>query len=799
LLSLPTSTPERSQPSHRVCNSTAYAGGEESGCIDQCIVYAGDTSFAPWTVSGTSLKIRCGYQNGWYPATSDCFFDLTGAILEYGELSATVDTVVGQTYTILFNYGTTNEASQIYNLYVNLDGVLFYTATAIPGVDNWNLVTISFTANLTSYTITLFSDQGFDDMGAYIDSPRIYTCVNQPRPWCLKSYNTIETCGTDTTVIDYQQTLCGCNNAVMNGDCLSLIWNFSLAEQCAADDDTGVFGTCESRPSSVVTRASIGECVETEDSGLAILYQSSSAYSARKREIPGTLGGYPVMEYLYIKCGECVGLPNTTLYAKVTCSNKKVSYFVDSSCTYAVSEEYVMDQYASIEYSSEYVFILTATDNPEKCEMVSVGQNCSMETRVNTSIEHSCWSESTYLPPGTFDGSPYKSFRINCPSKQIQFYSTTTCTGPIQYTDGTTEHCRIPHITVNISVQNDLLCGCGLGNNASSSSYVSSNSVQTSSVETSALESSSFLSNSNALPSSSEANSSEQSETQMVSDSLPASSVSQSEPNMTQTTSGIETSDLVASGSIPSSETPTSEPIPSFMSESTDTSSSQPESSIPLSSSENLIISESQFSSSAPEPSSSSPTTPWTTTTGETDACFMEFSDSNCSMPMDYYAAMKNTCNPINGISTFGAYLNTTVVTTYVYQNCSIVSNAFAYGVCVQFLSPYLHWGMFTLGVCFNVTPTYPSSDIFSSTEQPTSVVTSNIVLTSSDQISSISQETFIVTSAVVQTSEPISTLDQTNSNPATSELLTSVLLPSSLPASSGLFLYLPHTSHINL
>lgn len=776
LLSLPTTTPERPQPQHFVCNNTAYAGGEESACTDLCIAYAGDTSFYPWTIGGSSLKTRCGYQNGWLPATSTCFFDLTGGILEYGELTTTIDTVVDQTYTIIFNYGTSSEASQIYYLYIDIDGSLVYTASATPGIDNWNLVTYSFVATSTSHLITLYSDQGFDDMGAYIDSPRIYTCESQPRPWCLKTYDDLSLCGLDSSVTDYQQKPCGCGIGVLNGDCLSMIWNFSLAEQCAADDDAGLFGSCETRPSTLVTRASIGECVETGTSNYAIVYQPTEAANARKRAIGSTIGGYPVLDYLTIRCGECINLPNTTLYAKVACHTGKVSYYIDSSCMYAVSSEYVMNQYASVEYSTDYVFILTATDNPDKCEMISLGKNCSATTRVNTSIEHSCWSEYTYLPAGTFAGSPYQSFRINCPSKQIQFFATTDCTGPVQYSDGSTTGCRIPHISVNISARDDLLCGCGLSNGGSSSativqsSTIYSSSVQpvSSSITSSASESQTTGLNS-ASASDSIVSSSElmtESTQPMVSDSLPAMSSS-------QLVSASSASDVISSSEVQ----PESSSAPEIIS----SSAGQFESSSDIASS-----SEVQSSASEPAPSaeSSSPLTstptetsqPWTpTTTTESNACFMEFFDENCANPVDYYGIQQNTCNALNGITSFGAFLNTTIVTTYVNQNCTVVTNAFAYGVCVQILLPTEHWGMFTLGPCFNITPS-------------SSIITTAVTIPSSDFISS----EIVQTSNIIYTTFGSSTIDVVSST-----ILTSTTTPSSLPTSTGLFFYLPYTNTI--
>jgi hypothetical protein len=759
-------------------------------------MYAGDLSFSPWIVSGTSLKIRCNDQNGWLPATATCFFDMTGSTLEYGELSANIDTVVDRTYTILFNYGTPSEASQIYNLYINLDGLLVYTATAVPGIDNWNLVTYSFVATATTHLITLYSDQGFDDMSAYIDSPRIYTCVSQPRPWCLKTYNTLESCGLDSTVVDYQQKPCGCDTGVLNGDCLTQLWNFSMAEQCYADDDTGLFGVCETRPSNMVTRADIGECVETQTSDFAIVYQPTEAANARKRAIGSTLWGYPVLDYLMIKCGECVALPNTTLYAKVTCHNGKVSYYVDSACLYAVSEEYVMNQYANVEYSTEYVFVLTATDNPDKCEMISVGQTCANNTRVNTSIEHSCWSESTYLPAGTFAASSYKSFRINCPSKQIQFYLTTDCTGPVQYSDGSTAGCRIPHPTVNISADDNLLCGCGLSNSGSSS-VVQSSSLYSSSVQTSEeiVSSSQVVSSvsmsSNGLPESSSAqlDSSEgiASSSQLASDSseLLVSSSELPESSSAQINSESSEIPFPSSDAIPSSSQSNDSATASSDNQLDSSSDIATSESIPSVSESQTLIGDSsdQPSASTMLPSASVPSEssqPWTptTTTTEPNACFMEFSDPECTVPIDYYGIQQNSCNALNGIASFGAFLNITTVTTYVNQNCTVVTNAFGYGVCVMLLNPYEHWGMFTLGPCVNITT---SSSV---------IVTSLSSEFSSSEIVQPTLSSDYISSEIIQTSDVSSSIIESSTVPATS-------IQSTLPVSTGLFLYLPYTNTI--
>jgi hypothetical protein len=159
----------------------------------------------------------------------------------------------------------------------------------------------------------------------------------------------------------------------------------------------------------------------------------------------------------------------------------------------------------------------------------------------------------------------------------------------------------------------------------------------------------------------------------------------------------------------------------------------------------------------------------------------MEFSDDACTVPIDYYGVIQNACNGLNGIGSFGAFLNTTTITTYVYQNCSVVTNAFGYGVCVLILNPYEHWGMFALGPCFNIT-------------QSSSVVT---VISTSDQLSSETSQTTptsaYIFSEVIQTSEFSSSIIESSlpdSVPTTS-------VQATLPISTGLFFYLPHTNTI--
>lgn len=729
-----------SQPSQYVCSNTAYIGGEEGNCVDLCNMISGDPTFAPWEITGTSIDIKCGDQNGWKAATSTCFFDLIGNVFENGGLGLDVTGLtVGQLYSLVVNYGLSSETTQAYNLYIDIDAVLSYTASAIPGIDNWNLIVYTFQATSTSHRVDLYTDTGFDEMGAYIDSPRIYSCVSTPKPWCFESHSSLSDCTAGATAIDYQSNPCGCGVQELNGCCVMHYWNFSVAKQCSPDDGTGAFGSCELQGSSgIATRAYIGECVEPTTPSYTLLYQPPNA-SVQKRSIPSTLYGFPVLDYLAMQCGQCIALPGTVLSAKVDCVSGSVRYFIDTGCVYPVSSQYTLDQYAAIEYSTDYLFLLTATDSPEKCEMVSLGNNCSVNTQVNTTIEHSCWSENTYLPYGTFYNTTYRSFRINCPSRVVQFYLTNDCTGPVQISSNQAPGCRIPVPGVNISVDDSLICGCGLNK---TSPTPTPTPTPTPAPETSTSAGTT------------------------VGQTSAASST-------TQITSVVDTSTSVSSSG--TSQTSDASSIAQNVSH-TETL---------IGSSTNQITS--VIGSSAGQTSTPVPT-PTPTPTPSADACFREYENLDCTGLLYSQNLTANVCNDIQALSPFGAQFNTSLITTYLTTSCTTQTNAFGFNVCILLSSPFSHSGMFILGDCngAEITPTFSvSSSQMTATSAvvPSNGISSQVVGTSSPVITGDSTIQTTGTGA----SNGISTTPQTTTDLSTSQ-----------PSPSGNEFYLPlHFCHI--
>jgi len=409
-------------------------------------------------IGGISIDVKCGTQGGWSAATANCWFDLTGAAFEAGELSLTFPAVIGRTYALVLNYGSSSETADYKNLYIDLDGNNVHFELELPGINTWSLMTYAFIATATSHELRIYSDFGFDSIGVYVDSPRLYECPSYPKQWCLESHPNVTACTDGASAVDYQANPCGCGGQVLQGDCLEMLWNFSVAEQCAPDNGAGLFDTCDSHVETTsITRAYIGECIETVTPSYLLLYQPPNATNAR-RTIPSTYNGYSVLDYLLMYCGQCIHMPGTVLNAKVNCVAGTIQYFVDALCVYPVPGTYAINEYANIEYDMNNAFVLAAP--PDTCEEISLGTSCSTATLINTTLINVCWSETNNLPAGTFYNTTYNSFRILCPAKQLQFYLTTACTGPIQFTSVQAPGCRIPVNGINISVHDDLICGC---------------------------------------------------------------------------------------------------------------------------------------------------------------------------------------------------------------------------------------------------------------------------------------------------------------------------------------------------
>jgi len=446
---------------------------------------AGDPAFAPWVIGGIAIDVKCGTQGGWSAATSNCWFDLTGAAFETGELSLTFPAVIGRSYALLLNYGASSQTADPKNLYIDLDGNNVHFELEVPGINTWSLVTYSFIATATSHQLRIYSDVGFDSVGAYIDSPRLFECTEKLACWCFQSYATLGDCQSMATTVDNQMHMCGCPaNSTMNGECNADTWAYSAAMTCAADDAWGSFGTCEAQ-SDTYSLAYEGDCVDTDTTRFGITVQTNNFVPSTLTTLyTGLVCANNSAEYLFVGCGSCQALGSNGLFYKVKCLTPELTIYLDSECKYPVAGPFAPETCAATEYEDELMFVLTV-DNPEKCEKLYIGANCVEAEQRNSTDENICWSTSNLLPVGVFGTTGYQSFRINCPAKTIQFYNSATCTGPVQHSVPQTAGCYTPVVGVNISLNFDTVCGCG-PNATNSSSASSTSSVQPTSQSTSA-------------------------------------------------------------------------------------------------------------------------------------------------------------------------------------------------------------------------------------------------------------------------------------------------------------------------
>lgn len=449
----------KAQPMAYSCNLIYNIDAEEANCTTSCNYPSGSTAFSPWEIGGFDLDAKCGDQAGWFAVTGTCFFDLVGNSFSEGTLDLTFPATIGHDYTLQLNFGSSDQTSDFKNLYIWIDGnqVQMYPEQYL-GDNVWFPESYTFTATATSHWLSLRTDSPlFGDIGAYVDSIRLYECYNQTESWCFQSYANSGDCGTNSNFVDVQEYQCGCQNLSMNADCNIPNWTFSLANQCSPDDGGGVFDTCEAQPSTY-SKSYLGECVSTGQTfGITVQTNNFVATEATTTIFTDLVCGNYTEAYLDLNCGECSFLSDVPLYTKISCTTLTFQIYTDDQCLYPVAGPYEPETCTQTEYDPDRFFILT---EEAKCEGVYLGHNCSGDL-LNTTDEMLCWSENTMLPNGTFPANGWKSFRINCPAKTLQFFSTNDCTGPVQQTHPQTAGCSIPNITVNVSVHFDSICSCG--------------------------------------------------------------------------------------------------------------------------------------------------------------------------------------------------------------------------------------------------------------------------------------------------------------------------------------------------
>ena len=143
-----------------------------------------------WTVSSGNVDWIKGY---WQSSDGDGFsVDLNGD--QPGAISQTIDTVIGQTYTLTFDMSANPDNGSDLRLILadtggdpttfayNLD-----VSTNSHGTMNWTPQSLNFTATGAATTITFASGNGGSNccFGAAIDKVAIADAVPEPSSWAL--------------------------------------------------------------------------------------------------------------------------------------------------------------------------------------------------------------------------------------------------------------------------------------------------------------------------------------------------------------------------------------------------------------------------------------------------------------------------------------------------------------------------------------------------------------------------------------------------------------------------------------
>jgi hypothetical protein len=464
------------------CTEIAYVGAEETNCIDECVYNTGDNSFAPWQILGDSVVVLCGEHDGWFAATGRCWFNLES----FARLSYTItNSTIGATYTVVMSYGASNQTNNPKDLHISLNGHLVATFLPDPSIDEWRLVYYSFLATQTVNQITIYNNLDTNVVSAYIDTPRIYMCVNVTEVWCYETFPRTMACHDFRDPLDFQENICGCGNGVLDGDCNALLWNFSLEHHCAPDNGTGVFNVCEN-VLDVVSKSYLGPCQELgtfnyhisayctpNSTNFTKFTNTGSLLSTthRRRSITTTTTPFTTLnlptcgqfltDTAYYDCGVCSPLLDTESFVIISCISKTITFYLDSDCTYPYVGPSSQGNCTYNDYTPDCLFVLEGSF----CPMIQLGLNCSNSSRLNVTDDTFCWSVDNFLPNGTFGGTPYLSFIILCPNAVFKFYESSDCTGPpfIPPVPNATMGCISPILDgVDISADTDFLCHCEL-------------------------------------------------------------------------------------------------------------------------------------------------------------------------------------------------------------------------------------------------------------------------------------------------------------------------------------------------
>ena len=169
---------------------TASAGNTAPTLTETSTLITGSGKMEGWTVIGDQIAWIGGPQFGLTASSGNKFLDLTdyAAGPPFGGVEQTFDTVIGATYTLKFDLGSSSTyitPSAITASVLTVDvgtQTQTFTSTAA-GTDNWQTYTMNFTAANTSTTLQLKGTTGLYYIG--LDNVSVTAAVPEPGTWAM--------------------------------------------------------------------------------------------------------------------------------------------------------------------------------------------------------------------------------------------------------------------------------------------------------------------------------------------------------------------------------------------------------------------------------------------------------------------------------------------------------------------------------------------------------------------------------------------------------------------------------------
>lgn len=144
-------------------DSNFLSGGDETTTLA-----VGSTAMPGWSVVN-DLIAWIGPNNPWNLTASDgdCFLDLTdfatGA--PFGGVAQEVDTIVGATYHLGFDLGSSSQWGLPDSLIASAGDTSATFVSTLTGIDGWATFSLSFAATTTTTAISFIGESGFQYIG----------------------------------------------------------------------------------------------------------------------------------------------------------------------------------------------------------------------------------------------------------------------------------------------------------------------------------------------------------------------------------------------------------------------------------------------------------------------------------------------------------------------------------------------------------------------------------------------------------------------------------------------------------